>query len=122
MIVIRRISASFVFVLVFLTVLGHACELPIGMMVAAHAHEDAQDSSHHHANDSHHADDSQFECDGVLAVRPSTPASANLDLDVHTGPHPVFKTVAFHIDAALPDSPTRHQRPPLFLLHAALLI
>jgi hypothetical protein len=115
-IVIWRISTSFVFVLVFLTVLGHACELPIGMMVAAHAHEDAHDSS------DHHADDSQFECDAVLAVRPGTPASANLDLDVHTGPHPVFKTIALHIDAALPDSPTRHPRPPLFLLHAALLI
>ena len=119
---IRRISASFVFVLVFLTLLGHACELPIGMMVTAQAHDDAHGSSGHHDNDSHHADDSQFECDAVLALRPSTPPSSNVDLGAPARPYPILNTVALPVAPALPDSYAKHRRPPLFLLHAALLI
>ena len=122
MIVIRRISASFVFVLVFLTLLGHACELPIGMTVAAHAHDDAHGSSDHHDNDSHHADDSQFECDAVLAVRPSSHPSSNVDLGAPVSPYPILETVALPVTPALPDSYEKYRRPPLFLLHAALLI
>ena len=113
---IARIFASFVFVLVFLTVLGHACELPIELAFVAHAHEDAHDAS------DHHADDSQVDCDAVPAVQPNTHASANVDLAVHAGPHPVLDTVALHVVIAPPDSYAKRRRPPLCLMHAALLI
>jgi hypothetical protein len=115
--VTSRISVAFVFVLIFFAFLGHACELPIGQIVAAHAHEDAHDSS------DHHADDNQVACDAVLAIQSSTHALSKLDVAVHAGPHPVLHTVALHgVFTPLPDSYTGHQRPPLFLLHAALLI
>ncbi|HYE94079.1 MAG TPA: hypothetical protein VEA38_23810 [Terriglobales bacterium] len=115
---IRRISASFVFILAFLTVLGHACELPIGIL-AAHAHEDAHDSSSHH----HHGDDGQIQCDEVVAVRPSAEAPSSVDLDVHRAPHPVLTTPLLHAVALTPPhADVGHERPPLFLLHAALLI
>ena len=114
---VSRISASFVFILIFFTLLGHVCELPIGQIVAAHAHEDVHDSS------DHHADETQVGCDAVLAVQPGTHASSNLSLDVHAESHPVLHRVALHVDIlTLPDPDTGHRRPPLFLLHAALLI
>ena len=119
---IRRISAAFVFLLVFLTLLGHACELPIGMMVAAHAHDEARDSSDHHATDSHHADDSQFECDAVLAVPSSTQTASNVALAAPARPLPILDTVALPVGPARPDAHAKYRRPPLFLLHAALLI
>jgi hypothetical protein len=115
--VIRRLSASFVFVLVFLTLVGHACELPLELALA-HAHEDA-----HNASD-HHADDSEIACDAVLGLRPPTQALSGLDLDVHVPPHPVLKILALRAVATVPlhPAPPGHGRPPLFLLHAALLI
>ena len=117
MFMISRISASFVLILVFLTLIGHACELPIGLALAAHAHDAAHDSS------DHHADETQFECDAVLAVRPSPQASSNVDFEVRCKPHPVPYAVALHVPVVtLPDSEAGRRRPPLFLLHAALLI
>jgi hypothetical protein len=99
-----------------LTVLGHACELPIGLALTAHAHDDAEDAAEHHS------DDSQFECDPVLGIRSSTHTSSTVAVDVHAGPYPVLDTVAFHVVTARPDLSSKRHRPPLFLLHAALLI
>lgn len=109
-------SVSFVVVLALLTILGHACELPIEQMAVAHAHADAQDASHHHT------DDSQFECEAVLAIPPSTNASPSVGLAVHASPVPMLDTVSLRVVTALPDVSARYQPPPLFLLHAALLI
>jgi hypothetical protein len=122
--VIARISTSFVFALALLMVLGHACELPIGLTGPAHAHHGhAQDASDHHAQDAsdHHTADSQFECDAVLAVQTSTHVSC-VDLAVHPGRPLVLASVATHVVTAVPRSFAIHQRPPLFLLHASLLI
>jgi hypothetical protein len=115
--VIRRISASFVFILAFLTVLGHACELPIGLTLAAHAHDGAHDSS------DHHSDEAQVECDEVVAVRSSAQAPSSPDPDVHRAPYPIVHTAPLYAAVLTPpDSDVGYERPPLFLLHAALLI
>ena len=107
---------SFVFVLALLTVLGHACELPIGMAVAAHAHEGAHDSS------DHHGDDARFECDPVLGVLGSAHALYSPDVDLYARVQPLVRTVAPHVADRVSDLHAPHERPPLFLLHAALLI
>jgi hypothetical protein len=104
-----------VFILVTLTLLGHACELPLGMLVA-HAHEDAHESS------DHHADETQMACDAVPAIRPSPHTLSTLDVDVYAELHPVLDAVAPPVVAVLPDVSARYRRSPLFLLHAALLI
>ena len=105
------------FILILLTVLGHACELPIGLAIAAHAHDDGQESS------DHHSDDSQFDCAAVLATQTKTHAAPRVDVAADVvRPHPALTTVASQVVTALPDLHPRRLRPPLFLLHASLLI
>ena len=111
-----RISAVSLFFLVFLTVLGHACDLPIGMTAAAHAHADAQEPS------DHHPDDSQLACDAVVGVRPNPSASCSIALDLHSDLQPIVRAIAWNVVAQRADVSLGHRRPPLFLLHAALLI
>jgi len=112
----RIMSAPWlVAILVSLLVLGHACELPALAVLAMPVAE----STHHHETD-HHSDD-QIECDAVAV--PNTGygrVGAGLDalaVIAVTGPAPV------RLVGASPRGSTRlPSRPPLFLLHASLLI
>jgi len=113
----RIMSAPWlVAILVSLLVLGHACELPALADLAMPATE----STHHHETD-HHSDGNQIVCDAVGV--PNTGYSqvgAGLDaLGVISvaGPVPVQL-----VDAAPRGSTRLPSRPPLFLLHASLLI
>jgi hypothetical protein len=103
-------------ILVSLLVLGHACELPaladLAMPVA--------ESTHHHETD-HHSDETQIVCDVVGVPNPGySQVGAGLDaLEVISvaGPVPVRL-----VGAAPRGSARLASRPPLFLLHASLLI
>ena len=100
-----------------LFVLGHACELPAyaGLVTAAlPAEHDASDAHEH---------ESELSCEPLDAV--SAPAS------VQVMPPPVhlvvLPPVVTRVSRFVADAPlaTRHKppgRPPLFVLHAALLI
>lgn len=115
--VVSRISSPFVLILTFLILLGHLCELPAIATVAAHAHERQHDSS------DHHADENEAACDAVPGVQAATHAHSNTGVDVAAHSHPVVPTVALPVvSATIRDSDTVGRRPPLFLLHAVLLI
>lgn len=109
-----RISSLLVLVLTLLILIGHMCELPMG---AAVAHEGEHDSS------DHHADENEVACDAVLGVQPDTHARSNTAFDVYIQSHPVVPTVPRDVvSATVRESNTVARRPPLFVLHAALLI
>ena len=104
-------------ILVFLIVLGHACELPAFAVLVAHGNEDA-----HHSADNH-ADENLISCDdavglpsstGYLQVAPSLEAAEVLPV---ASPVPVRLTTS-----SVEDSNRLPSRPPLFLLYASLLI
>jgi hypothetical protein len=114
----RVLSASrwFAPMLVFLLVLGHACELPAFADFVSHAAEDA-----HHSAD-HHADENLISCDAVglpsstghLQVGPSVEVAVAL---------PVARSVPVRLIISSPEDAKRlPSRPPLFLLYASLLI
>lgn len=110
-------ASPFVLVLTFLILLGHLCELPAIATVAAHAHE-----TEHHSSD-HHADENEAACDAVPGVQPTTHVHSNTGVDVSARSHPIVPTVALHVlSATIRDPDTVGERPPLFLLHAVLLI
>jgi hypothetical protein len=118
MAVTSRIWSAFVVVLTFLVLLGHVCELPLSAMASAHA-----DAGDHGPSGHHHGDDSEVACDAVLGVQRATPDHSNLSLDLNAYSHPVVPAAALHVvSATVPHSDTVALRPPLFLLHAALLI
>lgn len=115
--VIARVASSFVFLLVLLTVLGHACELPIGAVLAAHAHDDAQDAAHHHPGDSEAA------CDAVLAVQRTAQPSPQPHAVLHApAPLRIGPLEPLALSAVARESHAVRRGPPLFLLHSALLI
>jgi hypothetical protein len=119
----RSKSRSLIFVLTLLLLLGHACELPAFAEVVAHTHEGAHDSSQHHSPD-HHGDDDQVSCDALVGIRSSTSASPGVspNLDAREA-LPVATVVPSQIAAAPPrGSSGLPRRPPLFLMHASLLI
>jgi len=101
-----------------LLVLGHACELPAyaDLVIAPHLHE----GGGHAADD--HAHEAQMSCDpvdvlarsGAFQVGPDLAAAQVVPL---AGPVPVRP-----LTVSLKDSKRLPSRPPLFLLHASLLI
>ena len=105
--------------LALFVVLGHTCELPayVNLVTSAHPTEDTG----HHTHDQTH--DAQISCDPVDAVTTST-GCAEVE--------PVLGAVpAIPLDGWLPvrlvitsvaDATRLPSRPPLFLLHASLLI
>ena len=102
--------------LVTLLVLGHACELPAFADLATHATESA------HQSTDHHSDETRIECDAVGVPSSSVcfrmgPGLDSVGMVAAAGP------VALRPVAAVPPDSTRLScRPPLFLLHASLLI
>lgn len=103
-------------VLVFLLVLGHACELPALAELVSNATEDT-----HHSAD-HHADENLISCDAV-GVPSST---GHLQLGSGLGVAevlPVPRQVPVRLIMPSQEGSKRlPSRPPLFLLHASFLI
>ena len=102
--------------LVFLLVLGHACELPAVADFLSHTAEDL----HHSADD--HTDESLISCDAVAL--PSNTGSLHGVLgpdlaDVVGVAHPVPARLMV---SSRDDSDRAPRRPPLFLLYASLRI
>jgi hypothetical protein len=99
-------------------VVGVACLLALlGHIVAGHVHADmlsAVPLAHHEAGDEHH--DVGPSCDSTRAASPSASAvvAVTAVLPFATGVVAILRLVAVE-----PPSP---EAPPLFLLHAALLI
>lgn len=103
--------------LVLFLVLGHACELPAYGDIALHANG----AAHHEADD--HADGDLTSCDATVGLPSSTGClHVGTSLDVAevvaaTEPVPVHLVAVSRENSRTPLS-----RPPLFLLHASLLI
>lgn len=104
--------------LVLLLVLGHVCELPAYAGTLSQPGAEAHHGDHHAG---HHANPSQISCEVIDAVANTGPSqAAYVDL---TGP----ASVATLAPNERPSAPAKHSdvlrsRPPLFVLHAALLI
>jgi hypothetical protein len=106
-------------ILVLLLVLGHACELPAYAELVGSTHGAGDES--HHAGDGHHGDEQVLSCDPVAATSgPGHP---------HVAAVPEVSVVS-QIDDPAParvvagflEGTKFAGRPPLFLLHASLLI
>ena len=116
-------SRSLVFVLTVLLLLGHACELPVLAEALAHVHESGHHASGHHSPDDG-PDAIEVSCDALVGIRSSTDRSPDLGPSLDT---PGVLAVAGAVSAQVAAAPPREstgplRRPPLFLLHASLLI
>jgi hypothetical protein len=113
----RIMSAPWlVAILVSLLVLGHACELPALADLAMPATE----AAHHHETD-HHSDANRIVCDAV-GVPNTVYSQVGPGLDA-LGAISVACLVPVRVVGAAPRGSARlPSRPPLFLLHASLLI
>jgi hypothetical protein len=113
-----RIVRSLFPLLVLLLLLGHVCELAaaLDVAIASHAAED------HHHQPGGPSDESHFSCEAIDGLPSSGAAkvtrglaSAVLPLLATPAPIPV-------VTPSVAESPPLRTRPPLFLLHASLLI
>jgi hypothetical protein len=112
-----------VFVLTLLLWLGHACELPVLAEAFAHVHESGHHAPGHHSPD-HDPAASEVSCDALVGIRSNAGGSPDLGPSLDTpGLLPVAGAVSSRVVAAPPrESAGPLRRPPLFLLHASLLI
>lgn len=111
------------FVLTLLLWLGHACELPVLAEAFAHVHESGHHAPGHHSPD-HDPAASEVSCDAFVGIRSNAGGSPDLGPSLDTpGVLAVAGAVSAQVAAAPPQEPTGPlRRPPLFLLHASLLI
>jgi hypothetical protein len=112
----RRLLGLLVLITAVVATLGHICVLPGH---ASEAHDAAGRSDDHHRHDvPGDADASHVaSCDALgtpTSAPPSVLAVSTLRSDV--------VDVTRHIEARLVDVPTPSGSPPLYLIHAALLI
>jgi len=98
-------------VLLAFTLIGHICALPHGDDHAASPPENA--GHHHDGGDSLHV----ASCEGVRPVSPSSPCAPQVAVSImaYVAPAPIAR-------ASLSRRPRPTSSPPLFLLHASLLI
>ena len=105
-------------ILVLLLVLGHACELPAyaDLVGTSHAAEES-----HHAGDGHHGDELTLSCDPTSAT--SVPGQPQVVAPEFLVVSPVDDPAPARMAARSFEGPLKFAgRPPLFLLHASLLI
>src|SRR5262245_49355259 len=105
-------------ILALFLMLGHACELPafVDLVVTAHPTEDADHAAHHQGHGP------ELSCDPVDAVAStgSVAAAPLLDAARVVSPDSPLPT---WLRTTPPEGAKRGpSRPPLFLLHASLLI
>ena len=106
-------------VVVMLLVLGHACELPayVDLVGSFHAAEES-----HHSGDGHHTGEQELSCDAVSATSSPGSLQVNAALSVSLAPR-VDDPAPARIAVRSFEGPAKFAvRPPLYLLHASLLI
>jgi hypothetical protein len=106
-------------VVVMLLVLGHACELPAyaGLVGSFQAAEES-----HHSGDGHHPGAQELSCDAVSATSSPESPQVNAALGVSLV-RQVDDPVPARMVVRSVEGPAKFRvRPPLFLLHASLLI
>ena len=114
-------------VLVLFIVLGHACDLPayVDVVDASHAAEKSHysgDDGHHVLGDGHHSDEQALSCGAATATsspgqpRVATAPGISVLLQVN------YPAPSRRVAQSLEDPAKFAVRPPLFLLHASLLI
>ena len=105
-------------VLVLLLVLGHACELPAYGEVIGLFHGTGES---HHTGDGHHGDEQTLYCDPASATSiPGHPQVAAVpEISVVSQ---IEDPAPARVVAAAFEGVELAGRPPLFLLHASLLI
>jgi hypothetical protein len=114
--VTRSLPRLFLVALAFAAILGHVCVLP----THAHAESVPAATAHHETADDHGTDESLHgaSCDAAVstAEKIGQPVSATIDR--------LIDSLAFYprLRAVTADATRRSESPPLFLLHAALLI
>jgi hypothetical protein len=114
--VTRSLPKLFVVALAFAAVLGHICVLP----THAHAASAPAATAHHETADDHGADESLHgaSCDAAVSTAGNVPLPVSVIVDRLLDSRASYLQLrAVTFDAAL-----RSESPPLFLLHAALLI
>lgn len=106
-------------ILALFLVLGHVCDLPAYADVVSISHT-AEES--HHASDGHHGDEHALSCDATTATSgPSQPQVAGAP--GFSVAFPVADSARARMVARVFEGPPKFSiRPPLFLLHASLLI
>ena len=115
----RAVSSWVLPVLVLLLAFGHACEVPAyaGLVVSLQSGE-APD----HPGHGHDAGEPEISCDPIGAV--SSPGHPHLvgEMEIPVAFQIGDSAPARRTGDSLEHSVTRAARPPLFLLHASLLI
>jgi hypothetical protein len=105
-------------ILALLLVLGHACELPayVDLVISSHVTEGAGHAAHDQAHEP------QISCDPVDVLASTGSAQVGPDLGAAQAV-PIASPVPVRLLAtSLEGSKRLLSRPPLFLLHASLLI
>lgn len=106
-------------VLVVLLILGHACELPAYADVLASSHT-AEES--HHSSDGHHAGEQAISCDAIGVTSNAGQPQVGAALEISVMPEAIDPTPARVVARTFEGPAKLTGRPPLFLLHASLLI
>jgi len=108
----RQVGAWLVLLVAIGAMLGHVCMLPL------HAHaEDVASRSHAEHHDSDDAGEYHASCEALRTAPAQVPQSV-LTGSTFVAPLPPLARQAFRVPGRL----VRSESPPLFLLHAALLI
>ena len=110
-----RSAPWFVAMLVSVLVLGHVCELPAFVELAAHA-----TGSDHHREANHHSGDGEISCDVVDVTTAAYPQPGGLEsAQIRASDRSVSVR---EIGLLAEETSTPPPRSPLFLLHRSLLI
>ena len=106
-------------VLMLLLVLGHACELPAyaGLVGSSHAAEDR-----HHSGGGHHPGEPTISCDAVGVTSGLAYPQAGAALEISGAPRADDSIPARVVARSFEGPANVAVRPPLYLLHASLLI
>jgi hypothetical protein len=107
----RPVFSAGVLLILVLTLVGHVCVLPLHGHGESPAHD--ADTSHHGPNDSVHASS----CEAVRSAAPTAPCAVVISTSLVA---PSALTIRDEVPPLSLPQPT--SSPPLFLLHAALLI
>ena len=106
-------------ILVVLLVLGHACELPAYADVFVQS-QTAGES--HHSADGHHGGEPAISCDAIGVTSTAGQPQVGAALEISAVLEPIDPARARLVARSFEDFAKLVGRPPLFLLHASLLI
>jgi len=114
--VTQSLSKLFVVAMAFIAILGHVCVLP------THSHGESVPAAtgHHETADDHGSDESFHgaSCDAAVSTTANVPLPVTAVVDRLLGS--LASRPSAH--AVIAAAPLQSESPPLFLLHAALLI